>query len=330
MLELRNISQASATQRAGRAGRTRKGFYYRLYTKESFDFMEPTTPPAIRRENVDSLVLKLVDAGYRKIVDFDWTDAPHPESLLRAVQDLNGWGFLEDDGKITRSGRLAAKCPLSPAWYRAIEIGADLGCSTEIVDIAISCSSQNSIFVRPPEALINVAEAARGAFMHPMSDHITLLNAFNAYMHTRRMLEGEEDLETALRHWCMVNFLSMEALEEVHLARRTSNTKIKAFYALATNELSIAKTLATAFFTHIAIHHTDADHEWVVYTSLLLSGGKQYLQQATAISAELLVDLPFFRYARLPKRSNGMFRQNNVKEALERARSSTQADNGVN
>ncbi|CAG9994486.1 unnamed protein product, partial [Clonostachys byssicola] len=352
MLELRSISQAAAAQRAGRAGRTRNGFCYRLYTREAFNLMEPTTEPAIRREAVDSVILDLVNAGYRKIADFDWIDAPHPESLLRAVQDLKDWKFLRTDGKLTTVGKLAAMCPLEPIWYRAIEIGADLGCSTDIVDIAVLCSSQKPIFLQPL-GIVRVARAAQEAFMRPGSDHLTLLNAFRAFMHARRSFEGQEDSEMALRHWCLVNFLSMEALEEVRLARQAvgsflhTNTKLTLSCASITDETTIPKTLAIAFFTHTAIHRTGdeyrtvhenfpallspdsalvgANYEWVVYTGFLLSGGRQCLQQATAISAAWIMDLPFFQEARLPKRRDGTFRQGSVQEALERARSSTQA-----
>lgn len=91
VLGLRPISQASAKQRMGRAGRTRDGVCYRLYTKEAYDQMTPSTEPAIRCSSVDSVILRLMAAGYRKVMDFDWLDAPHPESITRAVQDLRDW-----------------------------------------------------------------------------------------------------------------------------------------------------------------------------------------------------------------------------------------------
>lgn len=53
--------------------------------------MAPYTEPAIRCSSVDSVILRLVAAGYRKVMDFDWLDAPHPESIARAVQDLRDW-----------------------------------------------------------------------------------------------------------------------------------------------------------------------------------------------------------------------------------------------
>lgn len=91
MLELRPISQASAAQRAGRAGRTKDGVCYRLYSKEDFDRMAPSTEPAIRCVSVDSALLRLAEAGCKKLVDFDWIDGPDPESIARAAQDLRDW-----------------------------------------------------------------------------------------------------------------------------------------------------------------------------------------------------------------------------------------------
>lgn len=92
MLELRPISQASAKQRAGRAGRTRDGVCYRLYSKEDFDRLAPSTEPAIRCGPVHSVILRLLASGTtRRVIDFDWIDAPHPESIARAVQDLRDW-----------------------------------------------------------------------------------------------------------------------------------------------------------------------------------------------------------------------------------------------
>lgn len=88
MLELRPISKASANQRKGRAGRTRDGQCFRLYSKEDFDRMESSSAPAVRCQPIDSSILKLVAMGYKKPIDFDWIDAPHPETIARAAWDL--------------------------------------------------------------------------------------------------------------------------------------------------------------------------------------------------------------------------------------------------
>lgn len=91
MILLRPISQASAKQRTGRAGRMQNGVCYRLYSKKAFNSMLPSTEPAIRCQSFQTAALKLLSMGYNKLVLFDWLDAPPPELLSRAAQDLKDW-----------------------------------------------------------------------------------------------------------------------------------------------------------------------------------------------------------------------------------------------
>ncbi|KAH6969315.1 P-loop containing nucleoside triphosphate hydrolase protein [Fusarium avenaceum] len=86
------ISQASARQRAGRAGRTKPGECYRLYTKEFHDRgMTPNTPPAVHLSELSSEVLLLKSLGFHDIPKFDWLDPPHPEPYLRASVISETW-----------------------------------------------------------------------------------------------------------------------------------------------------------------------------------------------------------------------------------------------
>lgn len=91
MLDTRPISQASARQRTGRAGRTRPGVCYRLYSRADFDRMPKSTEPAMRCRPVHEPVLKVMAMGYKRPVDFDWIDAPCPDSIARADQNLQDW-----------------------------------------------------------------------------------------------------------------------------------------------------------------------------------------------------------------------------------------------
>ncbi len=90
-LRVESISQASANQRKGRAGRTQDGICFRLYTKAGFEDMSPSTQPKILTQPIDSAILKLTSAGYNKVVDFDWLTRPCPESFSRAAQNLLDW-----------------------------------------------------------------------------------------------------------------------------------------------------------------------------------------------------------------------------------------------
>jgi pre-mRNA-splicing factor ATP-dependent RNA helicase DHX15/PRP43 len=63
------ISQASAQQRAGRAGRTQPGKCFRLYTEKSFtDELQAQTYPEILRSKMETVVLTLLKLGIEDLV----------------------------------------------------------------------------------------------------------------------------------------------------------------------------------------------------------------------------------------------------------------------
>lgn len=70
------ISQASAQQRAGRAGRTKPGKCFRLYTEEAFKGLQEQTFPEILRSNLSMVVLQLKKLGINDLVHFDFMDPP--------------------------------------------------------------------------------------------------------------------------------------------------------------------------------------------------------------------------------------------------------------
>ena len=109
------IAKSSARQRAGRAGRTRPGKCFRLYTEKDFTReFEEQTPPEILRCNLASTVLQLVKAGVKDLVRFDWLDAPAPETLMRALETLNFLAAIDDDGNLTPLGSKMSEFPLDP------------------------------------------------------------------------------------------------------------------------------------------------------------------------------------------------------------------------
>jgi pre-mRNA-splicing factor ATP-dependent RNA helicase DHX15/PRP43 len=78
------ISRASANQRAGRAGRTRPGKCFRLYTERSFHKeLQEQTYPEILRSALSNVVLVLKKLGIADLVHFDFMDPPAPETLMR-------------------------------------------------------------------------------------------------------------------------------------------------------------------------------------------------------------------------------------------------------
>lgn len=144
------ISKASAKQRAGRAGRTKPGKCYRLFTEKSFnqDLIE-NSYPEIQRSNLSSVVLTLKKLGIDDIVHFDYMDPPAPETLMRALEQLNYIGALDDEGELTKYGAQMADMPLDPLLSKMLLSSCDqFSCPNEILSIVAMLNIPN-VFVRP-------------------------------------------------------------------------------------------------------------------------------------------------------------------------------------
>ncbi|KAK8551069.1 hypothetical protein V6N12_039737 [Hibiscus sabdariffa] len=97
------ISQASAKQRAGRAGRTGPGKCYRLYTESAYrNEMSPTSIPEIQRINLGTTTLNMKAMGINDLLSFDFMDPPAPQALLSAMEQLYSLGALDEEGLLTK------------------------------------------------------------------------------------------------------------------------------------------------------------------------------------------------------------------------------------
>lgn len=142
------ISKASSQQRAGRAGRTKPGKCFRLYTEKAFkDEMQENTYPEILRSNLGSVVLQLKKLGIDDLVHFDFMDPPAPETLMRALELLNYLGALDDEGDITDLGGMMAEFPLDPQLAKMVIASCDHNCSNEILSITCMLSGNKSIYM---------------------------------------------------------------------------------------------------------------------------------------------------------------------------------------
>lgn len=112
-LETVMASQASATQRAGRAGRTQSGVCYRLWAEADHGRRALRWQPEILRAELSSLILETGQWGVHDISDLPWIDTPPDASVKRAKKLLQQFGIWRDEG-LTAHGRAVAKLPLHP------------------------------------------------------------------------------------------------------------------------------------------------------------------------------------------------------------------------
>ncbi|CAH0055165.1 unnamed protein product [Clonostachys solani] len=349
------ISQASAKQRAGRAGRVQDGLCFRLYSQEAFNKMPQSTIPAVSCSPLHGAILKLLSTK-QQVLNFDWTDYPPSEAVARALTDLKAWGFVGDDGTTTGSGRIAARIPIDAIWFHAIEVASEFGCTLDMLDLAAVSTSQRPIFTRPP-GHEEIADATRRQFATCPSDHLAMLNAFNFYLtQCKKQEQAIKDgaPKPDIKAWCETHFLDRAGLDEACKIRErvgkylSQVARLKLLRAPSGNQAVIVKALATAFCTQLAIWKRPDDiyrtihenvsaqidtrsaliggnWEWVVYTKLTKAGARVVLQEVSTVPARELVDLPYLQESNLPRSGDGHFRMMDVQKSLEAARAKIEA-----
>ncbi|XP_045467046.1 probable ATP-dependent RNA helicase kurz [Harmonia axyridis] len=134
-------SKASADQRAGRAGRTGPGHCYRLYSSAVFnDTFVDFEEPEIKKVPLDDLVLRMRSMQITNILNFPFPTAPDLLQLKTAEARLKILGILDEDGKITKLGKIVSKYPLSPRFGKmvALSFQQDIVAYTLILVAALS------------------------------------------------------------------------------------------------------------------------------------------------------------------------------------------------
>ncbi|KAK6639603.1 Pre-mRNA-splicing factor ATP-dependent RNA helicase dhx15 [Polyplax serrata] len=301
------ISKASAQQRAGRAGRTRPGKCFRLYTENAYkQEMQDNTYPEILRSNLGSVVLQLKKLGIDDLVHFDFMDPPAPETLMRALELLNYLEALDDDGNLTQLGAIMAEFPLDPQLAKMLIASCDHNCSNEILSITAMLSVPQC-FVRPNEAR-KAADDAKMRFAHIDGDHLTLLNVYHAF---------KQNMEDA--QWCYDNFVNYRSLKSGDNVRQQLSRIMDRFELKRTSTeftskdyyINIRKALVAGFFMQVAhlektghyltikdnqvvqLHpSTCLDHrpEWVIYNEFVLTT-KNYIRTVTDIKPDWLLKI---------------------------------------
>jgi pre-mRNA-splicing factor ATP-dependent RNA helicase DHX15/PRP43 len=302
------ISRASAKQRAGRAGRTRPGKCFRLYTEAAFkkELIEQTYPELLR-SNLSMTVLQLKKLGIDDLVHFDLMDPPAPETLMRALEELNYLSCLDDEGDLTTLGRMASDFPLDPTLSVMLITSPEFYCSNEILSLTSLLSVPN-IFVRPV-AQRKYADEMKETFAHPDGDHLTLLNAYHAF----KSPEAQQDART----WCHEHFLSHRSLQQADNVRQqllriferqgleamSTSFENKNYYTNIRRALvagffmqvgkrnSSGKNYATVDDQSVMLHPSTVlkvDAEWVVYNEFVLTT-KNYIRTVTVIKPEWLL-----------------------------------------
>ncbi|RSH95451.1 DEAH-box ATP-dependent RNA helicase prp43 [Saitozyma podzolica] len=283
------ISKASAMQRAGRAGRTRPGKCFRLYTEKDFvKELEEQTYPEILRSNLANTVLELIKLGIKDLVHFDYMDAPAPETIMRALELLHYLKALDDEGNLTPLGEIMAEFPLDPQLAAMLIVSPEFGCSNEMLSLTAMLSAQ---------------------FTHPDGDHLTMLNVYHAY----------KSNEADAKNWCWQNYLNQRSLTQADNVRTQLKRSMERFDLELCSTAwedknywnNIRQALTCGFFMQVAHKEGERgsyltvkdnqvvrlhlscglDHtpEWVVYNEFVLTTAN-FIRTVTEVRPEWLME----------------------------------------
>jgi ATP-dependent RNA helicase DDX35 len=318
------ISQASATQRAGRAGRTKPGKCYRLYTESAFDSLPPATIPEIQRSNLAPTILQLKALGIDNIARFDFLTPPPTELIIRALEVLYSLGALDDYAKLTKPlGTRMAELALEP-MLAACLLNSSLpvfACQSEMLSIAAMTSLQGNVWFSHDNK--KAEESARRKFAVEQGDHLTLLNVYQAFVTT-----GRKDPK-----WCQQHYLNYKSMVRAVSIRNQLKRSLERFgipvdesLSTSTNanlepilraggrpkEESIRRCLTSGYFAHAARMAPDGTFrtvdggtvlhahpsslmfnrkaDWVVFTEVMETGSKIFVRDVSKIEKRWLVE----------------------------------------
>ncbi|WP_119275145.1 ATP-dependent helicase HrpB [Taklimakanibacter deserti] len=139
------VSQASADQRRGRAGRLRPGICLRLWPEQEMRALKAHDEPEILIADLAPLVLELANWGVTDRTALSFLDPPPEAAFAQARDLLIELDALDGKGAITAMGKLMAKLPLHPRLAHMIVRAKDLEAGALAADLAALLSERDPL-----------------------------------------------------------------------------------------------------------------------------------------------------------------------------------------
>jgi ATP-dependent RNA helicase DDX35 len=297
------VSQSSANQRAGRAGRLKNGKCYRLYTEDAFYGLKVKNIPEMQRSSLSSVILQLKTMGIENVLQFDFMSSPPASSMIRALEQLYALGALDDNANLTSPlGTNMADIPLAPSLAKMLLASDEYECSEEILSIAAMLSLQ-SIFIN------NKALKERRVFFQVHEgDQLTLLSIYNGYINSK--LDGKT--------WCHSNQINYKAMLRAtdirnQLIKYLKKSGIQQLKSAKGQTERIQKAILAGFFMNAAQLQQDGTYKtlrssyklsihpssvlfkeipppWIVFHEVIQTN-KEYMKDCTMIESKWLTEV---------------------------------------
>ena len=199
-----DVSQSSANQRTGRAGRTQPGRCYRLYPQSKFLKLAKYTLPEVLRCDLTSAILQLKTMGV-DLTRFELIDTPSPEAIQLAVSKLKHLGAFDSRGRLTGIGAQMSRFPLEADIARMLVASNEFKCQEDVLTLAavLGGDRPGGVFLVEKEEKTE-ADLAKASLSHPSGDHLTYIHVFDEFISSFDPSE-----------WCRDNFVNFPLMTDV-------------------------------------------------------------------------------------------------------------------
>ncbi|MCL2076751.1 MAG: ATP-dependent RNA helicase HrpA [Betaproteobacteria bacterium] len=211
-LQVEKISQAAARQRAGRCGRVAAGVCVRLYDEADFDARPAFTDPEILRTSLAGVILRMKSLKLTEIERFPFLEAPPDKAIRDGFALLSELGALDDEKRLTETGRTLARLPLDPKIARMIVAAKERACLKEVLVIAAALSTQDPR-ERPQEKQQAADEAHRRLMLPNPEEKSEFIGWLRLMAWYTREIEHKKSNRKLIEH-CRASFLSYPRMRE--------------------------------------------------------------------------------------------------------------------
>ena len=274
-LPIERISQASAQQRSGRAGRTSPGIAIRLYSEEDFAARPEFTDPEILRTSLASVILHMASSNIvstaAELEDFPFLQPPEHKQITDGVTLLTELGALNTGspvrvrgrggrwttrtfkaGTITPVGRRLARLPVAPRLARMILASEQYDVVNEVLVLAAGLTIQDPR--ERPEEHRGAADELHARFTDDASDFSALLNLWNYLHEQQRELSGNQFRKLCRREF--INYLRVREWQDLvrqlrQIAREVGIKQQSKTLDPVANHDGLHKALLTGLLSHI-------------------------------------------------------------------------------